>query len=323
MIYNGKEISFSDVSLHFWTGRAITERGIGGQKKSSYRTGVQTDIGDIEVTEWESLVAALIEEAGEQSLYDALVVWLREHNYAKEKEKDLRQKAYDLHASRIFDNELWVDFITFNERFRPGVTDSVEIVEIIPVCCGRIGRATAKQLNDRYNLVRGSVSCPHCGRFSKYTFPDGTAPKIETSDTWTDAGSVKPKAAPISATELAAGSERSVERVIPLLAQCGLKYRMSDFKYRTADGVLRNSSSVNNVSYLSYARKFVVTLSSKCPRMGKKLKKAIKLDREIFTQHGGSVIYQAVQFYFTAQEVLPNSPPHGEEMELFGKAKVE
>lgn len=316
MIYNGKEISFAAVRCHYWTGQSVTIRGSCGEKKTVYRSGVQTDVGDIEVAAWEKLVQALIEEAGEQPLYDAMMEWLREHNYAKEKEKDLHRKAYELHASRIFDNELWVDFIPFNERFRPGIADNVKIVEIIPACCGRIGRITAKMLSAGSYPVRGRVACPHCGRFTRYSFPDGTVPEFETPDWWSDdpAEPQGEKSAPISDAELAIGSERSVERVIPLLHQCGLKYRLGDFKYRSSDGVLRNSDSVNTVSYLSYARTFVVTLSGKCPRMGKKLKNAVKQDRQVFANCGGNVIYQAVQFHFDVGELLPDSPTHREDL---------
>lgn len=316
MIYDGKEISFAAVRCHYWTGQSVTIRGSYGEKKTAYRSGVQTDVGDIEVATWEKLVQALIEEAGEQSLYDAMVEWLREHNYAKEKEKDLRRKAYSLHASRIFDNELWVDFIAFNDRFRPGFTDTVELIEIIPECCREIGKLPVKALSARSYPVRGRVCCPHCGRSTTYSFPDGTRPDFETPDWWSDddsSATSRKNVVPISDAELAIGSERSVERVIPLLHQCGLKYRLGDFKYRSSDGVLRNSDSVNTVSYLSYARMFVVTLSNKCPRMGKKLKNAVKQDRQAFTNCGGNVIYQAVQFHFDVGELLPDSPTHRED----------
>ena len=61
-------------------------------------------------TDEDGIKAAELEgEFAEQELYKQLLQHLKDHNYAKESTKELEFKALQLHASRIFDNEAWVD----------------------------------------------------------------------------------------------------------------------------------------------------------------------------------------------------------------------
>ena len=86
-----------------------------------YRVGMQCNLGDIEVSDWKAMVRDLVVQTGEQELFDQLLTHMKEHNYAKLSKSELEQEVLELHAARIFDNPLWVDFIPFNKRFRPEV----------------------------------------------------------------------------------------------------------------------------------------------------------------------------------------------------------
>lgn len=64
------------------------------------------------------MVRELIDCKGERHLYEQLLEYLTEHNYAKSTKTQLERKALELHADRIFDNEAWVDFLKFNRKYQ-------------------------------------------------------------------------------------------------------------------------------------------------------------------------------------------------------------
>lgn len=55
-----EELKFSDLRVHYGTGRSIHVFGTGRDKKFRYRYGAMTDLGDLEILEWKSLLNALI-----------------------------------------------------------------------------------------------------------------------------------------------------------------------------------------------------------------------------------------------------------------------
>ncbi len=164
------EINTADITfqnLRWKCGSGVdTSTGKGAYKKVSYRHGVMTELGDIELKLWTQLMEQLIEESGEQWLLDALIRWEKEHNYTNATSSELRVSALELHSCRIFDNAKWVHYIPFNRRFRPEVLEQAHIVTIISKCCGIPGEITQEQIDSSWD---GNVACPHCGRSSPYT----------------------------------------------------------------------------------------------------------------------------------------------------------
>lgn len=157
-------ISFSNLCWRYGTG-VDTSTGKGIYKKHSYRHGVMTKLGDIELKVWIQLMEQLIEKSGEQWLQDALLQWEKEHNYAKSSAAKLRETALELHSARIFDNPEWIYYIPFNRQFRPDELEQAHIVTVINECCGLPGDVTQEQIDRAYN---GGICCPHCGRWSKF-----------------------------------------------------------------------------------------------------------------------------------------------------------
>lgn len=160
-----KETAFVDLRLHFQTGRSFLLSGEGRNKTYGYRNGVQTNLGDIEISDWIHRVQSLIAEYDEGALHGDLLQWLREHNYTKDSEKELRFEALKLHAMRIFDDPEWVDYIPWNRRFRLGTLDESRFVWVETACCHKPGQVTREQINRAY---QHTICCPHCGRFSEY-----------------------------------------------------------------------------------------------------------------------------------------------------------
>ena len=175
------ELTFDDLRCHYQNGRALLLSGEGRNRVYGYRTGVQCKLGDIERSEWIRMVKDAIDRAGEQALYEQLLQHLKDHNYAKESNRELEFKALQLHASRIFDNEAWVDFLKFNWKYRPEIASSARLVWIIPECCKRPGEVT-QVLLESHKHIDNRACCPHCGRWVRFKFYTTTEMEERTNE---------------------------------------------------------------------------------------------------------------------------------------------
>ena len=160
--------SFEGLRCHYQTGRSYAISGEGRYRIYGYRSGVMCDLGDIERSEWCRMVMTVIQRKGEQKLYQQLLQHLKDHNYAKESIKELEFKALLLHADRIFDNEAWVDYLQFNQKYRPDTASSTRLVLISPECCIIPGYMTLA----RYELNKTNNYCPHCGRWTRISLAE-------------------------------------------------------------------------------------------------------------------------------------------------------
>ena len=167
--------TFEDLRMHYHTGRSYLISGTGRDRKYGYRHGVKCNLGDLEESDWIQKVKELIQRSGEELLYEQLLEWSREHNFAKESEKELRIRALELHAYRIFDNEGWVDYLAFNRKYRPEVIDPSRLRLIRTVCCNKPAQTTVKLVEEIYD---NRTCCPICGRWSFFEIlTDEDAPK--------------------------------------------------------------------------------------------------------------------------------------------------
>ena len=157
------ELTFEDLRCHYQNGRALLISGEGRNRVYGYRTGVQCKLGDIERSEWIQMVKDAIDRAGEQALYEQLLQHLKDHNYTRASRAELEFKALALHASRIFDDELWVDYLQFNQKYRTEVIDPTRLVLLMPDCCKKAGQLTWA----RFEENREYGCCPHCDRWTE------------------------------------------------------------------------------------------------------------------------------------------------------------
>ena len=174
------DLTFSDLRLHCQTSRAFIISGTGQDRVYGYRSGVLCKLGDLERTEWMHLVKELISCEGEQELYQQLLQHLKDHNYAKETKSELEFNALQLHAARILDNEVWVDFLRFNRKYRPDVVTSARLVRIRPMCCKMPGEITQTILEQHKST--NTAPCPHCGRWAEYELMTTTEMEERTNE---------------------------------------------------------------------------------------------------------------------------------------------
>lgn len=166
------ELCMNDIRWLGGTGRACSS-GTGQSKKTSYRRGVSTPLGDIELSVWYQVAEEIVRRDGEQEMLSHLITWGTEHNYAHLSATEIRQEALKLISVNIFEQPRWVDYIPFNRRFRPEVVQKAHIVTIISACCQLPGEVTQEQIDAAYSNM---VACPHCGRWAAYTVAETQGP---------------------------------------------------------------------------------------------------------------------------------------------------
>ena len=163
--------SFQDLHFQYATGRSLLLSVTGRNKTFGYRHGVMCTLGDIEQSEWMKLMHQQLDQAGERTLYEQLLQWCADHNYAHLSRAELEMEALQAHSHRLFDCEEWVNFVPFNRRYRPDVLARTKLVLIQCSCCATPGQTTQAQL-DRVHA--GAVCCPCCGRWSPFQILDNT-----------------------------------------------------------------------------------------------------------------------------------------------------
>lgn len=162
-----EKLKFSDLQVHYGTGRSIHVSGTGRDKKFRYRYGAMTDLGYLEISEWKSLLNALIEHHGEQEIQLQLRQWSEAECSWLHSNDDVEEYALSLHAARIFEDSAWVGYVPFNRQYRPEILETVKLVWIKPFCCQKAGQIIEKQL-DKAVYMDYQICCPHCGRFGDF-----------------------------------------------------------------------------------------------------------------------------------------------------------
>lgn len=157
-------ISRENIRWQIATGVSLSSKR-GRKQSNSYRFGVLTDLGDIEISQWRQLAETLVERQGEQWLVDALIEWGLAHNYTKSTLDEIRLDALKDYINGLYDRPEWVDYIPFNRQHRPQILDHARIVTVFHVCCGRPGEVTQEQIDRAW---QGEIACPHCGRWSLF-----------------------------------------------------------------------------------------------------------------------------------------------------------
>lgn len=117
--YDFRTITFRELRHMYETGRVFHISGSGRDKKTGYRVGVQTKIGDIEKDEWISLVRRLIAREGEEGLFAALLKWVTENVLWERTEEGREYYTLQLYSSRIFEDEKWVGYPDFHRKYLP------------------------------------------------------------------------------------------------------------------------------------------------------------------------------------------------------------
>lgn len=103
-----------DLKWQFGTGQAISS-GSGRDKRYSYRHGVQTPIGDIELSVWIRAAEYIVERDGLQEEVKHMTPYML---YLQDRQ-DIYTHTLDACLSRLYCDIRWTCFIEYNEKYHP------------------------------------------------------------------------------------------------------------------------------------------------------------------------------------------------------------
>ena len=122
--YDVDALTCEDLRPNYRTGRSVFISGSGKSCVKKYRTGVQTNIGDIEISVWMDLMRKLIVRLGETELQEQLQIWEKEKYVWVRTSAEIEQNTLELHALRSFDSPQWDDYIAFNRLYRSEILEA-------------------------------------------------------------------------------------------------------------------------------------------------------------------------------------------------------
>lgn len=121
-----EKLDYEMIRFRTHTGRAFLINDRGFEKKYGYRHGVETPVGDIEENLWCELMKELIKKNGDTALYEQLLEWYRDIPVAGQTKKEREFYVLQCFSNKIFDNTGWVDYLAFNQKYRPGIFKDTE-----------------------------------------------------------------------------------------------------------------------------------------------------------------------------------------------------
>lgn len=106
--FDVSKLSYSDIRWQYGTG-IDQSTGKGYYKVKKYRSGVMTNVGNIELAVWLELAYQVIEAHGDLVLLTQMTEYLREHSLSahcksRTTEKELKQEALQHCTSQLHDN---------------------------------------------------------------------------------------------------------------------------------------------------------------------------------------------------------------------------
>ena len=107
-----------ELRVMYYTGRSESY-GTGRDKVTTYRTGVQTELGDVEISQWQALMRDIIRRNGELELLAHLTEWELEMTPWVHTKKEAEQRALEAFATRRFDDPSNRNYESFNRKYRP------------------------------------------------------------------------------------------------------------------------------------------------------------------------------------------------------------
>jgi hypothetical protein len=95
--FDAASLSYADIRPHYGTFRSILISGSGRNKVFKNRTGIMTNIGDIEESEWLDLAIAVVDSKGDNAEFQKTLEWVkRQSKYNRLKtEKQFLQSALE------------------------------------------------------------------------------------------------------------------------------------------------------------------------------------------------------------------------------------
>lgn len=146
--------------LHWKYGTHSSEsKGKGRDKVTTSRSGVQTPIGDIEISVWVEAAKAVIHRDGLDVELEHMTGYYLKDKSPASPNKMLEYRALKAVLDGLFKDQAWVGFIEYNEKYHTELLTTASLVEVYTECCGAPCTFTQKWMD----MGKRYTTCPKCG----------------------------------------------------------------------------------------------------------------------------------------------------------------
>lgn len=156
-------LKVSDLAWCFCTGRGTTSKTNRG-RVHTYRIGIQTPLGDMDLPIWIQAAEYLVMREGLQEDLEhlrAFPVTPAQNAYPQEL---AYCKRLEFCLERGYQNPHWSGFFPYNRLYHPELLDAVPHIRIVTDCCGRHCELPEVQYRGQSEMIR----CPLCGQWSTF-----------------------------------------------------------------------------------------------------------------------------------------------------------
>ncbi len=140
--------------------------GSGRDKRHTYRTGIQTPIGDIELSVWIKAAEYIVERDGLHEELERLRTFVTGFGRSLYSKQMSHAVHLDMCLSEIYRSPLWVSFVPYNEQYHPELLLSTPMVEITMNCCKTVCTVPRAQINKENQTAH----CPTCGWWASFSY---------------------------------------------------------------------------------------------------------------------------------------------------------
>lgn len=165
-------LTCEDLRVHYQTLHNVHISGTRRNRVTEDRTGMKTNIGDIEISAWMDLIRGLITRLGETDLQEQLQRWVKENCAWLHTQEAVEQYALELHATRIFDDPMWIGYIGFNRQYRPEALMNADLIWGKRKCCGKSRQMTREHFEWMRSIIGGEEYCCDCGGHTSLVLTD-------------------------------------------------------------------------------------------------------------------------------------------------------
>ena len=155
-----------DLRWLYATGHGQTT-GSGRNKQHSYRQGVQTPVGDVELSVWITAAEHIIERDGLQEELERLQPYTVNYGGGSTFSKQISHARHlDMCLSAIYRNPAWISYVRYNQRYHPDLLSATPMAEVVMDCCKTVCAIPTAQLCDETRTAH----CPICGRWASFCY---------------------------------------------------------------------------------------------------------------------------------------------------------
>jgi len=160
-----QSLAAEDIRWLTATGVSISH-GSGPGKTYTYRSGVLTPIGDIELSVWISAAEHLIRRDGLEEEVEHLRIHLKKQHPDNvfQTRTDYAQ-LLDVCLCGLHRDPKWVGFVDYNRQYHPDVLEKTPMARVFMECCKKVAEIPEVQVKSARS---GMVSCPFCTRFEAF-----------------------------------------------------------------------------------------------------------------------------------------------------------